>query len=49
MELTNQPKGSANADVDDLQYHDENGTQRRGITGIQALDVSTQSKTTALS
>ena len=46
MELTNRSKGSAVVNVDDLQHHDKDGTQRsqgpRGITGIQALDVSTQ-------
>ena len=49
MELNDQPKGSANADVDDLKYHDGSGNQRRGITGMGTLDVSTQSGTTALS
>ena len=47
MELSNRSKGSANANVDDEQYKDENGIwpnrEARGLTGIQALDVCAQS------
>jgi hypothetical protein len=48
VELTNRSKGSANAKEHDLPYKDENGTghsrEARGITGIQALDVSPESE-----
>lgn len=44
FQLTNRSKGLANADVDDLQYGEANGTghrrQARAFTGIQTLDVS---------
>ena len=43
MELSNRSKGSAKANVDDVQYKDEHGTwpnrEARGLIGIQALDV----------